>query len=156
TSCMALGPYQDNGFHPFSLRWNGAAWSTVAMRSSSAAGATGSILFAVSCPTDSFCAAVGTYSVGAANQTLVEHWNGSTWTIVPSPTPAGAGWLSLTAVSCSSATSCLAVGDYQVPGVFVTKTYIERWNGASWSVEFGANPSGATLTHLAGVSCATS
>src|SRR5215468_3045535 len=33
--------------------------------------------------------AVGSYNTGSAYKTLIEHWNGARWTIVPSPNPAG-------------------------------------------------------------------
>src|SRR5258708_28176140 len=33
--------------------------------------------------------AVGAYSNGTAGQTLIEHWNGSSWTQVASPNPGG-------------------------------------------------------------------
>ena len=42
--------------------------------------------------------------------TLVEHWNGSTWSTVASPTPGGVAGALLTAVSCPSASACWAVG----------------------------------------------
>ena len=39
---------------------------------------------------------------------LIEQWNGRAWTVVPSPSPAGSPVL--VGVSCTSGTSCMAVG----------------------------------------------
>ena len=62
---------------------------------------------------------------------LVESWNGKSWTVVPSPNPTGANG-GLAAVSCASASSCLAVG----PAVDQESTFgvVLRWNGAAWTV----------------------
>jgi hypothetical protein len=62
----------------------------------------------------------------------------TTWVRVPSPNPSGQS--TLNAVSCVSASFCMAVGDI---GLF------ERWNGTRWSVIYGL------LEADAGVSCAT-
>jgi len=47
---------------------------------------------------------------GSGEEALTESWNGSTWSIVPSPDQ-GSGQNQLLAVSCSTTTSCAAVGD---------------------------------------------
>jgi hypothetical protein len=120
-------------------------------------------LNSVSCPAANGCMAVGWFlgqipgTSAFQNFTLAEHWNGSTWTIVPSPSPKlpGGGAL-LSSVSCTSTTSCMAVGQSQVfhePGGFVIlHPFAESWNGTKWSVV--ATP---TLTNagasLNGVSC---
>ena len=52
-------------------------------------------LFAVSCVTGSDCwavgAIVGVSGNGGPSGTLIENWNGSAWSVVPSPTPTGPG-----------------------------------------------------------------
>jgi hypothetical protein len=50
---------------------------------------------------------------------LAERWNGTAWTIQSLPTAEGAKESELWGVSCSSATACAPVGDYN------TKTFIE-------------------------------
>jgi hypothetical protein len=66
-------------------------------------------------------------------KTLVESWNGSTWSVVASPS---AGRLTfgdeLSAVSCASAAFCIAVGSYG-PAEF-DNSLIEAWNGSRWQV----------------------
>ena len=61
-------------------------------------------------------------------QTLIEHWNGSTWSIVPSPTNPGAVSSELSGVTALSASDVWALG-----GVG-NGTLIEHWNGTRWSV----------------------
>ncbi len=41
---------------------------------------------------------------------VIEHWNGKTWTVQPTPNPGGMA--SLSQVAASSATTAWAVGDY--------------------------------------------
>lgn len=49
-----------------------------------------STLTSVSCPTRSFCEAVGFYLNGSStHQTLAETWNGFRWSLTASPDPSG-------------------------------------------------------------------
>jgi plastocyanin len=83
--------------------------------------------------------AVGDSSEDEVTTTLVEHWTGSKWSIVPSPNvPPGS--TSLTAVSMLSATSGWAVGGYSTASE-VHRTLAMRWNGTSWSIVSSPNPS---------------
>ena len=62
----------------------------------------GTALFAgVSCVSDSFCLAVGSHLQRLVSHTLVERWDGSSWTIVPTSAPADRR-SNLTGVSCVS------------------------------------------------------
>ena len=128
-------------------RWNGTSWSIVA--SPNPSGATDAALSGVSCPSTSSCYAVGYYSTTSATKTLVERWNGTSWSIVASPNPSDST-AELDGVACPSATSCYAVGSYFDSA---DKTLVERWNGTSWSIVASPNPSGATDSFLSGVSC---
>src|ERR1700691_1619145 len=74
--------------------------------------------------------AVGEYFVGVNIETLIEHWNGKSWRIVPSPN-VDTGDL-LKAVYAVSATDVWAAGSY-FNGT-AGRTLIEHWNGVSWSV----------------------
>jgi hypothetical protein len=121
-------------------RWNGTSWSIVTSPSPSP-GTTDAVLIGVACPSKTSCYAVGHYATDSARKTLVEHWNGTSWSIVTGPDPIG-GFLS--GVSCPSKTSCYAVGGYS------TKTVVEPWNGTSWSIVTTPNPTGANLS---AVSC---
>jgi hypothetical protein len=112
-------------------------------------------LAGVSCPSATACVAVGAFSGTTDSGPLVEVKDGSTWTIQIAPSPSGAPSSQLSAVSCSSAASCTAVGSF-VNGTNVTVPLVERWNGTSWTIEIFPTPSGATSSQLEGVSCITS
>src|SRR4029077_16069801 len=115
-------------------RWNGTSWSIVA--SPNPAGADLAQLLAVTCPTASNCNAVGlVFSFSAGITPLAEHWNGTSWKVVPSDSPPGAFLAELIDVSCASPTNCTAVGGYvaDTPDALVTKTLIEHWNGSRWT-----------------------
>src|SRR6266704_85564 len=81
-------------------------------------------------------------------QTLIEHWNGSSWSVVTSPNP-GSIYNTLYGVTVISAANVWAVG-YYVNTTGVTQTLIEHWNGSSWSVMQSPNP-GYSSDHLNGV-----
>jgi len=135
--------------------WSGKAWSIVP--SPSPSGAEIAELLGVSCPTSTSCTAVGiseafegTRSPGA--KTLVERWDGTAWSVSPSPTPA-APFASLGAVSCASATSCDAVGMDSASLVATSKAFAEHWDGTAWKIVTVATPKGAKTTLLSSVSC---
>jgi hypothetical protein len=94
------------------------------------------------------CTAVGESGVS----TLVEHWNGKTWSIIHSPSPSSVGD-GLNGVSCGSATDCTAVGftERETTTNTLYITLVEHWNGRKWSVIPSSNPSGGGA--LSGVSC---
>src|SRR5436305_1360784 len=57
--------------------------------------------------------AVGYYYDGIAQQTLIEHWNGTAWKVQPSPNPDGSSNPNgLAGVAATSSTNAWAVGNY--------------------------------------------
>jgi hypothetical protein len=96
--------------------------------------------------------AVGQSRAFGTSSTLVEHWNGSTWTIQHSPGPGLAS--ELNDVSCPSARSCFAVGSFNgVDGN--PRTLVERWNGSTWRVQKSPNNPYLGGSQLITVSCAS-
>lgn len=88
--------------------------------------------------------------------TLTEHWNGSSWSVIPSPSPgnttrcgSGVGYTGnvLTGVAAISTTDAWAVG--QVCGYSNSQTLTEHWNGSQWVVVPSPNEPGPST--LAGV-----
>jgi S-adenosyl methyltransferase len=100
------------------------------------------VLYAVSCARFSYCVAVGQSFNGSADQTLVEVWNGATWSMSPSADPGGAIDSHLYAVSCVSSSYCVAVGTSSTGSA--NQMLAEGWNGTAWSITPVANPGGAT------------
>lgn len=79
---------------------------------------------------------VGYYSPpSGGSYTLIEHWNGSKWSITPSPNPSQSGNI-LYSVSATSNSNAW-VGGYSGDGYAL----IERWNGSQWQVTPSPNPS---------------
>lgn len=70
-------------------------------------------------------------------QTLVEHWNGATWTVVPSPDP-GSVDDSLSGVRAVSASDIWAVGADDNPGI--EQTLIVHWDGHNWAKVTSPDP----------------
>lgn len=68
----------------------------------------------------------------STTQTLTEHWNGTSWSMVPSPIVGGAGY-TLTGVASISTSDVWAAGDFGSNGN-PEQTLIEHWNGTSWSI----------------------
>jgi hypothetical protein len=73
--------------------------------------------------------AVGQVSSGTTTNTLIEHYNGTTWTVVPSPSPGGSS--SLSSVSASAANDVWAAGQYFNGKLQATLT--EHYDGTRWS-----------------------
>lgn len=111
TNCTAVGHYVNGAGAsvPLAENWNGTSWAV--KPAPVAAGAQGSLLTGVSCTAATACTAVGN-STGpsGASAPLAEAWNGTTWTIQTTPTPAGATAAALDGVSCPTATGCTASG----------------------------------------------
>jgi hypothetical protein len=96
--------------------------------------------------------AVGSYESPSGQVTLIEHWDGTRWSQVSSPSPGQyENWL--TCVSAVSGRLAWAVGGYVVRhrlGPRRTRTLIERWDGHSWSQVPSPNP-GVRQNTLLGV-----
>ena len=115
-------------------RWDGSAWSVVA--SPSPTGATGAVLRGVkSFATDSAWAiGTSTHTSGVPTRTLIQHWDGSAWTIVDSPSPDGTQNL-LRAVDGVAADDVWAVGGAGNDGYSgePVGSLVLHWNGSAWS-----------------------
>jgi hypothetical protein len=72
------------------------------------------------------------------DQTLVEHWDGSRWSVVPSPN-AGQMGDGFDGIAIVSANDIWAVGTYLANGS-TNYTLTEHWNGTKWSIVSSPNP----------------
>ena len=156
-SCMAVGSVEDGtgsgGIKTLAEEWDGTRWSVVP--SADQPSSDDNELFAVDCPSTNSCTAVGDYyrSGLKSTGTLVETWDGTEWSIVPSP-DGGQARSVLTGVSCVSAGFCTAVGWYAVSKDAPDKTLVESSHRTSWSVVPSPNEGpAADDKHLDGVSC---
>ena len=154
SACVAVGYHSNASTAQQTLieSWNGSVWSIVPSPNSSPTQE--NLLNGVSCTGPSACIAVGAYNTGSADQTLIESWNGSVWSIVPSPNTSPTQANELGGVSCSLPTACVAVGQYYLSDVF-SQTLIDSWNGSVWSIVPSANTSPTQINQLRGVSCSS-
>jgi hypothetical protein len=121
--------------------WNGTAWSIVP--SPNAVDSFGNIedtdLTGISALASNDVWAVGRY-INSYNKAveIIEHWDGSAWSIVPGVTSGG---YALKAVAAVSANDVWAVG-----------ANIQHWNGSQWSVVTSPTPGYGHLNAISVVS----
>jgi len=125
---------------PLVEQWNGSAWNIIATPNLGSIESMFSGLTQV--PGTNQLWAVGLYAnPNQSNtiQTLTEFWNGTTWSVVPSPNN-GTLMNELYAVSAISANDVWAVGNYTDPQTEDSEALLEHWNGSTWSIVSGPNP----------------
>jgi len=153
-ACVSVGDdISGKRYLTLAERWNGTRWAILA--TPNAPGTQGDILSGVSCAGAHWCTAVGySFTAHAVQRALVEAWNGTAWTIQPTPLPAGpASSAGLDAVSCTAPDSCMAVGAFATNASAQSQPLAERWNGSVWTVVPAPNPQAENGSSLAGVSC---
>jgi hypothetical protein len=111
-------------------------------------GSSENALYGISCKASTQCAAVGSYSTSTTQYGLIEQLKGTTWTASTAP-KSGNG--ELNAVSCPSASLCVAVGALQSG-----HNLAERWSAGKWTASEPVAPAGAhSFPGLSSVSCAS-
>ena len=151
--CTAVGYYNALGVvRTLVESWNGTTWSVVPSPNN---GTFDNSLVSVSCVSSRSCQAVGEYGTPnfTTDQTLIEAWNGASWSIVPSPNT-GNDIDFFDGVSCRGAGSCTAVGTFFEDQLSAYRTLVESWDGQGWSIVPSPNNDSA-LNSLVGVSCIT-
>lgn len=126
-------------------QWDGTSWTVVP--GSVPAGVTESGLNYVSCPSATFCLAIGTSrAASGASQLLVESFNGTAWS---QQSQAGLSFYTQ-GISCTSASFCMAVGATPAGDKPVTQS----WNGSAWHTLSTPSPSpNQDASELTEVSC---
>jgi len=160
TDVWAVGEYpvqataNTERYEPYSLHYNGTAWSVVPMPATP--GTDNQLVYefqAIDAISPSNVWAVGESGDdvgvgGAPTATIVEHYNGTAWSVVSSPTVGTSPYL--TGVTATSASNVWAVG-YDVPsGSTTLQTFTMNWNGSAWTTE--SSPDTGTASLLAGAS----
>lgn len=127
------GPFS---VQPVAAQWNGKVWSLARV-----AGPKGfqSQLFGVSCAAAAHCVAAGVSSTNGAEETshaLAMSYDGRSWTTGNVPALPHGGTAQFQAVSCVSATDCVAVGEGGGPNgtLFSSAALTAFWNGTSWKL----------------------
>ncbi|MBV9383470.1 MAG: hypothetical protein JO242_22765 [Streptosporangiaceae bacterium] len=118
---------------PLAERWDGTAWHQlpVPLPSAATVGRLAGVLQLS--PGNAWAVGSITPQTGGTNLTLIEHWDGTRWSVVPSPNPVtGSGTTdTLEAISGTSASDLWAVGSFGT-GMFNAMLF-EHWNGTKWS-----------------------
>jgi hypothetical protein len=117
--------------------WDGTSWTVV---TSPSPGAIANYLVDVAAVSADDVWAVG-YEINAQGvyRTLIEHWDGTTWSVVASPNVGPKDNL-LQGVSAVSANDVWAVGSWTT-STGATKALAEHWDGLRWSVVSSPSPS---------------
>jgi hypothetical protein len=127
--------------------WNGSAW---VVRSSPNPGTASNVLNAASAASATDIWAVGTFSSAAVgDRTLIEHWDGSAWRVIPSPHPGE--FSELSGVKAVSASDAWAVGTFVNKQRTTDRTMTLHWDGSSWKHVASPNRNGTAINFLTGV-----
>jgi hypothetical protein len=103
-------------------------------------------LNSVSCSSLTDCWAVGSEGVPATTlQTLVEHYDGTDWTVASSPNGSQASFLQ--SVACPASNDCWAIGGDNTDAPFT-----EHYDGTSWTIDTDLAATGPS-TVMNGVTC---
>ena len=83
--------------------------------------------------------AVGYSISGSGEQPLIEHWDGTKWSILPSPNSGPTADDALDGVTAISPNNVWAVGSNMNTGSTPGQSLIEHWDGVQWSIVSSAN-----------------
>jgi len=151
-SCVAVGAFMRGGWNqPMAQVWDGSSWTMQSIPTFSAT--EGNFVEGLSCVSASMCVAVGAHSIngGSVYQTMIQVWDGNSWSIQPSPSNSLTEDNYLWSVSCVSVSSCVAVGYYYLGGI--RQTLVEVWDGSAWAIQPSPNPDPFVDNRLQSVSC---
>ena len=151
SDCWAVGEYFGGpnpvGYKTRIEHWDGATWSVVSSPNGDPAQYDNNYLNGIACTSSSDCWAVG-FSNNAGTgvyATLLEHWNGTTWSIVPAP--------STTSAAIPQRVACASSSDCWLSGNLGAQTLVEHWDGNGWSVMPSQNPDVTQINRFHGVVC---
>lgn len=135
------------------LHWDGSNWSVVDSPVPSAGFTSELRLSSIAAVSANDIWAVGSFISGGGPQTLLERFDGSVWTIVPSPN-SQTTYDQLRSLAAVSSDDIWAVGTSLTKQTFENKTLVKHWNGQTWSVIPSPNPP-VTNSSLIGMAAIT-
>ena len=133
---------EDFSYQTLTEHWDGEEW--VKVPSPNPDGELISTLLAVDAVSADDVWAVGNTGIAETSKTIIMHWDGETWTLVPSRTG------ELYAVTAVSADNVWAVGNYYDDD-WASRTMVMHWDGVEWSTVDSPNLYG----HMYSVSVVT-
>lgn len=158
--CVSVGEHYTNPRFPAQLVETGGAngFSPIAFRNPK--GASWSVLDDVSCASATFCMLVGgagttrrtAHGLRYLSHATAYRWNGSALIRLTAPAPAHARDAQLGGVSCPTATSCMAVGNY-INAAGRSLAYSALWTSGTWKVRVARAIGGKATATFEAVSC---
>jgi hypothetical protein len=153
TNVWAVGDQEgaDGVFNTLAEHWDGTSWTAV---STPDPGSNGDLFYGVTTEGPDDAWAVGQQlSNSGPDQVLVEHWDGSTWSVVPTPTVSD-GTAMLNSVTASGS-NAWAVGQVDSPDGG-GRPLAEVYDGTSWTIASLPSSAGSDWTSLWGVASSPS
>lgn len=141
-----VAPLGDGSNGTLAIHWNGTSWTAVATPVNIGEGPNELNAVVALAPDNAW--AVGFSTPGLAGQsatlTLILHWDGTTWSVVPSPN-VGPNSTSqsnrLLGITANSANDIYAFGSYFASdGSGHQMTLLLHWNGTNWTIISSPNP----------------
>jgi hypothetical protein len=134
--------FRASGTHNLIMHWDGAGWSQVDAPSPGLEDNNLEAVIALSAD-DAWAVGDAADSGVSSRKPVVLHWDGSAWSVVPSPDLSG----QLNSVAAGPNGGLWAAGYREVPPL----TLIERWDGSRWKVVRSDNRQGAIDNALFGI-----
>ena len=154
-TCLAVGGYENRAGTGLPLAEARTSTGWRVQPAPAPPGAVFSNLFGVSCTAADACTAAGYYTDGLRHiHPLAERWDGTSWRVQATPSPAGSAVAEFFAVSCTSASACTA-GGASLDNSGTSVPLAERWDGTSWRVQATPAPAGSIGSGFAGMSCSS-
>ena len=153
TDCVLVGGLQRGGsgnLTAYAARWNGA--SLTGMTVPVPARLASPTLAAVSCPSTAFCAVTGlnfSAADGSTGLAFADILRDGKWSLVKLASPKGTTTSQLLALSCLSATWCIAAGSVG------TRVEALAYNGRSWPAQRLPAPAKGYAEDFGGIGCVT-
>ena len=115
---------------PGAARVCGAAWTAAPLPAISGSGGLEDV--AASSPTDAWAVGHRFDPGDQKGHTLIEHHDGTSWTITPSADGPSAPQSELSGVAARTSTDAWAVGSFTKANNLI-RTLVERWDGSAWT-----------------------
>ena len=130
---------------PLLEHWDGKSWTLQVIPNLSGKRGEFCDFKAITAASASDVWAVGDIGGSGALRTLIEHWNGTSWTRQVSPNGAFQEVDSLNGVTAVSPSNVWAAGSYEFasPQGQSERTLIEHWDGTSWKIQASPSPGGS-------------
>ncbi len=156
-SCAAVSDCWAVGERPGSSKqqtlvehYAGSAWAVASSPNTSSS--ENNHLYSITCVSSINCWAVGSHGDSVNQSTLIEHYDGSGWSISASPNTVN-GYNHLNGISCVSSADCWAVGSAGGPA---SQTLVEHYAGSGWTIFSSPDTNSGQLNILNGVACDSS